>query len=174
MSPLSRGPSPHPNPVPPSIDNEPENASQAPDFNSKQSPIIDMITFHQILDLDEDDTHDFSRGMAWAYFSQVTSTFKEMDDAFAVKDLPRLSSLGHFLKGSSAALGVMKVQASCELIQNYGKLLDTETNRSMTNEVALGKIGPLLTRVKEEYQVAETWLKGWYAQHDSGDSGSKD
>ena len=42
---------------------------------------IDLETFHQILDLDEDDTHDFSRGMAWAYFSQASTTFTEMDEA---------------------------------------------------------------------------------------------
>jgi hypothetical protein len=43
-----------------------------------------METFRQILDLDEDDTHEFSRGMAWAYFSQAATTFKEMDDALYV------------------------------------------------------------------------------------------
>lgn len=43
-----------------------------------------METFLQILDLDEDDTHDFSRGMAWAYFHQVDTTFVEMDDALCV------------------------------------------------------------------------------------------
>jgi osomolarity two-component system phosphorelay intermediate protein YPD1 len=43
--------------------------------------IIEMETLAQILDLDEDDTHEFSRGMAWAYFSQAAQTFDEMDDA---------------------------------------------------------------------------------------------
>jgi osomolarity two-component system phosphorelay intermediate protein YPD1 len=40
-----------------------------------------METFQQILDLDEDGTREFSRGMAWAYFSQVSSTFDDMDRA---------------------------------------------------------------------------------------------
>lgn len=42
---------------------------------------IDMETFQQILDLDEDGTREFSRGMAWAYFSQVSTTFDDMDKA---------------------------------------------------------------------------------------------
>lgn len=40
-----------------------------------------METFHQILDLDEDDTREFSAGMAWAYFEQAGSTFVEMEEA---------------------------------------------------------------------------------------------
>jgi osomolarity two-component system phosphorelay intermediate protein YPD1 len=45
-------------------------------------PSIDMETFNQIIDLDEDDeTYDFSWGMAWAYFSQAKSTFEEMNQA---------------------------------------------------------------------------------------------
>lgn len=43
-----------------------------------------MDTFQQILDLDEDGTREFSRGMAWAYFSQVVNTFEDMDDALSV------------------------------------------------------------------------------------------
>lgn len=46
--------------------------------------IIDMETFTQILDLDEEGTHDFSKGMAWAYFSQADSTFTEMNEAVSV------------------------------------------------------------------------------------------
>ncbi|OBZ71399.1 Multistep phosphorelay regulator 1 [Grifola frondosa] len=92
---------------------------------------IDMETFHQILDLDEDDTHDFSFGMAEAYFSQANTTFVDMDEALKNEDLTKLSSLGHFLKGSSAALGVAKVQASCEQIQHYGALRDEDTGTDL-------------------------------------------
>lgn len=52
------------------------------DWDCQDAPeVIDMETFNQILDLDEDETHEFSKGMAWAYFSQADSTFTEMDDA---------------------------------------------------------------------------------------------
>jgi len=125
-----------------------------------------METFQQILDLDEDGTREFSRGMAWAYFSQVSTTFDDMDKAFEIKDLPKLSSLGHFLKGSSAALGVSKVQASCEKIQHYGQLRDEEESKDLTSEAALEKIEPLLETVKDEYAVAEKWMKNWYLEND--------
>lgn len=125
-----------------------------------------METFRQILDLDEDDSHEFSRGMAWEYFSQVDTTFIEMDQALADKDLAKLSSLGHFLKGSSAALGVSKVQASCERMQHYGQLRDEDVGQDLTDKEALEKIELLLGEVKVEYAAAETWLRKWYTEND--------
>lgn len=83
----------------------------------------------------------------------------------AAKDLAKLSSLGHFLKGSSAALGVAKVQASCERIQHYGQRRDEEAGVNISDEEALSKIESLLVNVKKEYEDAEKWLKDWYRQH---------
>ena len=52
-----------------------------------------MDTFHQILDLDDEDgTHEFSAGMVWAYFDQAASTFKDMTEALYVILCPSLSS----------------------------------------------------------------------------------
>jgi len=162
---LARAPSPTARSIPASPVTEKKldkDLAEAVVVVSNQSPPIDDEVFNQILDLDDDGTHDFSRDMVWAYFSQVETTFKDMNVAFANKDLAKLSSLGHFLKGSSAALGVQKVKASCELMQNYGQLQDPETMKDITSEVALTKIGPLLSRVRIEYAAAETWLKDWF------------
>ena len=82
------------------------------------------------------------------------------------EDLAKLSRLGHFLKGSSAALGVQKVQASCEKIQHYGQLRDEEKGEDLTTEEALKKIESLLGTVKSEYGTAESALKAWYLEHD--------
>lgn len=127
----------------------------------------DMVhkeTFYQILELDEDDEREFSSGMASAYCDQARSTYKQMEDAFQEKDLPKLSSLGHFLKGSSAALGMAKVQASCERMQHYGKCRDEETESDLTASEALDRIGDLLVQVGQECIDAEKWLVDWYAK----------
>lgn len=42
--------------------------------------IMDMTTFYQVLDLD-DDGYDFSAAMAEAYFAQARTTFEDMDQA---------------------------------------------------------------------------------------------
>ncbi|ESK89237.1 putative histidine phosphotransferase [Moniliophthora roreri MCA 2997] len=123
--------------------------------------VIDMEIFRQILDLDEDETFDFSKEMVREYFVQATSTFTDMEGALQDKNLEKLSSLGHFLKGSSATLGVSAVQSSCEKIQHYGKKQDDKGN-PLADDVALAKISNLMKQVKMDYQVAEEWLTRWY------------
>ncbi|KAF8635902.1 hypothetical protein AX15_000081 [Amanita polypyramis BW_CC] len=145
-------------PQPDTEEEEEEDAKQKTDTDD----IIDMETFQQILELDEDDDdREFSTGMVDAYFEQAISTFEDMDAALSDKDLKKLSSLGHFLKGSSAALGVSKVKLSCERIQHYGQCRDEELDKDLLEKEALDKIGSLLETVKEDYASAERWLKEW-------------
>lgn len=79
-------------------------------------------------------------------------------------DCELLSSLGHFLKGSSATLGVTAVQNACESIQHYGKLKDDKTGKDITPEVALSRISTALKEAKEQYKEAEAWLRNWYSE----------
>ena len=58
------------------------------------------------------------------------------------------------------------MQASCEKIQHYGQLRDEEESKDLTSEAALGMIEPLLGAVKDEYAVAEKWMKKWYIEND--------
>ena len=57
-----------------------------PTLKSDVDPtVIDWDVFTQILDLDEDDeNHDFSRGMVLAYFAQAKDTLDKMDEALCV------------------------------------------------------------------------------------------
>ena len=85
----------------------------------------------------------------------------------AQENLSELSSLGHFLKGSSAALGVSKVQQSCEHIQNYGKLKDGTA--PLAEAEAIVKISKSLARAREEYEEAKKWLESFYASYQGED-----
>ncbi|ORY00509.1 histidine-phosphotransfer domain, HPT domain-containing protein, partial [Basidiobolus meristosporus CBS 931.73] len=124
--------------------------------------LIDHSTFDQLLEMDDDDDHEFSKSIVDNYFLQAEDTFNSMDSALSQKDLQKLSELGHFLKGSSAALGLQKVKVSCEKIQHYGNEKDETGTKSISEEEALEKITPLLVQVKEEYLEAETYLKQFY------------
>jgi osomolarity two-component system, phosphorelay intermediate protein YPD1 len=75
-----------------------------------------------------------------------------------------LSELGHFLKGSSAAVGLIKLKASCEKIQNYGNKLDETGTRSIDSEEALNKIKEVLVVTKKDFRDAEIWLKRFYGE----------
>ena len=183
--------------------------------------IIDMETFQQIRDMDDEDedeevgeggAHEFSKGIVWGYFEQAEATFKQMEQAMCVQvfhgkrselttntlsvflfqsnsnccsrcnclvsdpvdhivlfqhsaeaSLTNLSSLGHFLKGSSAALGIIKVQAICEKMQHYGNLRDEEAGESLQEDEALKRIEKLLVQCKKDYEVAKVWLVKLYA-----------
>jgi len=124
--------------------------------------VIDTDVFDQVLELDDDDGL-FSKDMVDAYFVQADKTFKDMDAALTQTDLSELSSLGHFLKGSSAALGVSKVQLSCEDIQHYGHL--REGIATLTEAEAIVKITKSLARAREEYEEAKKWLESFYASY---------
>lgn len=78
------------------------------------------------------------------------------------KNLSELSRLGHFLKGSSAAIGLKKVKATCEKIQNYGNCKDETGSSDVSEADALKHITPLLPQVKAEYNEAEEYLKTFY------------
>jgi len=124
-----------------------------------------METFNQILELDEDsESYDFAWEMASAYLDQAETTFKEMEVAIVKGDCKGLSALGHFLKGSSATLGVTKVQNACESIQHYGDLRDNKTGKNIEPEAALSRISAALKEAEVGYKEAETWLRKWYSE----------
>jgi HPt (histidine-containing phosphotransfer) domain-containing protein len=81
------------------------------------------------------------------------------------KDLKKLSELGHFLKGSSAALGIRKLQNTCEKMQHYGELRDEDKHSDLSSEQALKLIGGLLKGIKRDFSSAKKWFVAWYKEH---------
>ncbi len=74
----------------------------------------------------DEDEEGFALSLIKTFVDQATGIFKEMggilgDPNQSQDKLEKLSSIGHYLKGSAAALGLQKVQYACERIQNYGK-----------------------------------------------------
>ncbi|KAK9897691.1 histidine-phosphotransfer domain, HPT domain-containing protein [Cystobasidium minutum MCA 4210] len=131
---------------------------------SSDDAIIDMETFNQLLEIDDDDSRDFSKGLAQQYVDQATSTFAEMDEALEQKDLDRLSKLGHFLKGSSSSVGLASVSKLCALMQNYGNEKDDSGTGSISKEDALVKCRDLLPELKVEQGRAKKWLEQFYKE----------
>lgn len=100
-----------------------------------------------------------------------TQNVKQRPEADAIfreaKDLNTLSSLGHFLKGSSATLGLTKVKDSCEKIQHWGAHKDEAGNNHISDDAdLLRRIGATLRVVKAEYKEAEGILRKFYRESD--------
>ncbi|KAF9896438.1 hypothetical protein BX616_007449, partial [Lobosporangium transversale] len=140
-----------------------ESESEA-DAVYDEDDIIDHVTFDQLLEMDDEEDHEFSKSLVWNYFEQAEKTFADMEAAMEKLDFPDLSRLGHFLKGSSAALGLIKVKQSCEKLQHYGNRKDATGNNSITNEEAENLIRTLLVEMRREYDEAENYLRVFYEE----------
>jgi len=126
---------------------------------------VEKSTFEQILDMDEEDDRDFSKSIVFGFLEQATTTFEKMDTAMAEKNLPELSSLGHFLKGSSATLGFTKVKDECEKIQHYGHKKNASGEEDEPDEAkCLDMIGKSLAEAKKAYAVVNELMKQFYAE----------
>ncbi|CDU23543.1 related to YPD1-two-component phosphorelay intermediate [Sporisorium scitamineum] len=136
--------------------------------------IIDMDIFSQLLEMDDEDDREFSKSIVWNYFDQAITTFKEMDVALDTKNLAELSTLGHFLKGSSAAVGVIKVRDSCEHMQHYGKCHGEDGISKLSEDEALEKLTVTLRDVKVQYKEAAKALKAFYDEEDDGEDGEEE
>lgn len=88
------------------------------------------------------------------------------------ENLDELSKLGHFLKGSSATLGLTKIKDSCEKIQRYGKKEKEDGSPLDDEKVCLEKITSTLKVVKEEYEEAEKILNDFFKTSESSTSDS--
>lgn len=92
----------------------------------EHSELINWTIFQELLLMDEDE-EGFALVLVQTFVQQANDTFQQIHDllvdttAHNTDTLAKLSSLGHYLKGSAAALGLQKVQDECERMQNYGK-----------------------------------------------------
>ncbi|KAI1933380.1 Phosphorelay intermediate protein, partial [Ophidiomyces ophidiicola] len=78
-------------------------------------------------------------------------------------DFNEVSQLGHFLKGSSATLGLTKVKDACEKLQHFGARKDESgTVDEPDNAKSLASIKKTLTEVKEDYDEVAKLLKDFY------------
>ena len=74
-----------------------------------------------------------------------------------------MSALGHFLKGSSATLGLVRIRDGCEKIQHYGAHKDDHGEDSDdSDDQLISKIDKELVEVTAEYERCEVVLKNFY------------
>lgn len=135
-----------------------------PDFGDS----IDASTFEQILEMDDDEEErEFSKSIVYDFFTQAERTFSEMHTFIEKKDLAQLSASGHFLKGSSATLGLTKVKDSCEKIQHFGARKDeTGNHEELDDEKSLANCKKTVEQAQKEFKEAEALLRRFY--HDEG------
>lgn len=137
----------------------------------ESSDLINWTIFQEILLMDEDE-EGFALSLVETFVQQANDTFKEIEQLLNDKDqmneesLKKLSSLGHYLKGSAAALGLQKVQNQCERIQNYGKMEAFDDDANALNAQSLedwfGCCREAYTEVKEYFSESKDLLSGFF------------
>lgn len=128
---------------------------------------IDWETFKQILEMDDPDDNSFSTSIIENFFEQAKETMDQIHTALHDQDLESLSSLGHFLKGSSAALGLYRVQNSCERIQHYGEMKDEAGTINVPDkDICLQRIQDELATLKSNYLNTEQCLRSYLGNSD--------
>jgi osomolarity two-component system phosphorelay intermediate protein YPD1 len=79
------------------------------------------------------------------------------------RQLAALADLGHFLKGSSATLGLVYVRDSCEKIQHFGSHKDeTGTHEEPDADVCLERLTTTIRQAKTEFEDVERVLRRYY------------
>lgn len=143
-----------------------QQQSLTPGESQSGNDCVDWSIFSQILEMDEDEEeHEFTSSLVQNFFEQAEHTFDLMQKALDEKQLAELSSLGHFLKGSSAALGLTKITNCCEKIQNYGAKKDEFGILTVNDEdLCLQRIQEAFTTVKSEYALTQRWLKNFFSK----------
>lgn len=94
----------------------------------EKSGLVEWSVFSELVAMDEDE-EEFSKGLCQTFVNQFKDTAKEIDENLKSKNLEKLSSLGHYLKGSAAALGLKAISSQCERIQNYGHRVNFDNHK---------------------------------------------
>jgi len=124
---------------------------------------VDNQIFAQILEMDEsEEDRDFSAPLVLNFFEQAEETFTKITKAIEQKDLGELSSLGHFLKGSSATLGFNKIRDSCQVIQQYGHNLNIDGSPETDEKVCLKKIEDALKTVRVDTKQLQDKMEKFF------------
>ncbi|KAI0253313.1 hypothetical protein BJV78DRAFT_1195868 [Lactifluus subvellereus] len=119
--------------------------------------IIDRRVFQSVVDLNDQDSTDFSTQMVNTYLAVANSTLVDMDQALGNKDGPKLSLLAISLQDTSDAIGVTEVRQSCTRLQDAIRAwTETETNAGGTGSI--DGIIAAYGQLKDDFTTAKSWL----------------
>ncbi|KAL2110939.1 hypothetical protein VUR80DRAFT_500 [Thermomyces stellatus] len=125
---------------------------------------IDVPTFEQILEMDDDEDREFSRALVFEFLYQAKDTFQKIEGSLAEKDLKALSHQGHYLKGSSATLGLIKIRDNCEKIQRYGSKENPDGTPEPDGDLCLTRITDTLKVLRSDFNDVRKAMKKLYNQ----------
>lgn len=139
----------------------------------QDSGLVDWPVFSELVAMDEDE-EGFSKGLFQTFVDQFKDTYKELDENVELKDLDKLSSLGHYLKGSAAALGLVTIAEQCERMQNYGHKincddysLDSDLSESDGDAYWVSLVEDAMAKAKTAFEESKEALIEYFGDFDA-------
>ncbi|CCH41832.1 Multistep phosphorelay regulator 1 [Wickerhamomyces ciferrii] len=127
----------------------------------EETDILNWTIFNELRTMDEDEP-GFSKELIHTFTDQAEGIFLDMNTQLD-KDEPnlkKLSELGHYLKGSAASLGLVKIQEQCERIQNYG--LQKDFDGLLNDRKWEEGIREALLKARDEFEKAIEFFDRYY------------
>lgn len=131
---------------------------------------VNWAIFNELVLMDDDEP-GFSFSLIQSFIEQAINTFKNINDELQCVDvhneksyqqsLQILSQHGHYLKGSAASLGLVRLQEQCERIQSYG--LKKDLDDIGANTPWHERIKEALVKAREEFALVRVVLGKYYA-----------
>lgn len=135
----------------------------------QHSGLVEWSVFSELVAMDEDE-EGFSKGLFQTFVDQFQDTLTEIDENVQSKNLDKLSSLGHYLKGSAAALGLKTISSQCERIQNYGHKVNFDNFEFETEEKEdsedfwLELIEDAVKKAKDGFKKSKAALEDYFGE----------
>ncbi|KAI8868746.1 histidine-phosphotransfer domain, HPT domain-containing protein [Ramicandelaber brevisporus] len=122
--------------------------------------LLNLGAFKQLLEMDDpEDEIPFSREITGSFFEQARSTLVSMDGALSRRDVIELGRLGHYLKGSSAVIGLRKVTTDCERIQILGNGNGNNEHATSDRDKLLENMGEAIVSLRANIVEAEPFIQ---------------
>ncbi|RLV83988.1 Phosphorelay intermediate protein YPD1 [Meyerozyma sp. JA9] len=134
----------------------------------QESGLIEWPVFSELIAMDEDE-EGFSKSLFQTFVDQFVETCRDLEVNLKEQNLDKLSGLGHYLKGSAAALGLERISNECERIQNYGKKINFDDFK--LKDSSLGEdddefwiklIGDALQKARDNFDQAKKALNDYF------------
>ncbi|CAN3371570.1 hypothetical protein DIURU_004010 [Diutina rugosa] len=115
--------------------------SATPQEVLQQTGLVDWSVFSELIAIMDEDEDGLALSLFQEFVTQFEETSVEIDANLKQGRLDELSKLGHYIKGSAAALGLVKISHQCERIQNYGNKHNFDHARVVQGKVIAPESG---------------------------------
>ncbi|KAI6765489.1 hypothetical protein HG530_006559 [Fusarium avenaceum] len=114
--------------------------------------LIDIDKFSQILEMDDDGDRGYSSSICEAWMEEVEAGFARLEQAINSAEFDKISTYARDRRGTSEALGAIKVSNTFKDLQQLGEREDPTGGGKLDDETALQKAADLLREGREDYK----------------------